>query len=244
MRYALFSDIHGNLEALQAVLEDISAESVDRLICLGDIVGYGASPNECVATVRDSGAEAIAGNHDHAATGQLDIEYFNDYATSAILWTRQALSAEARQYLERLPLEIVHPGIRIAHASPHRPGEWEYVLSTQEAARQFELFTEPICFVGHSHYPCLYRLDNGRVREMEFPDNEPLVLPDGCRHLVNVGSVGQPRDNNPQAAWALYEPDDRRLTLRRIDYPVEKAQARILETTLPPFLADRLAQGT
>jgi predicted phosphodiesterase len=218
MRYALFSDIHGNLEALQAVLADISNRSADRLICLGDIVGYGASPNECVEAVRASGALAIAGNHDHAATGQLDIGTFNEYATSAIRWTRQALSPESL-------------------------GQWEYVLSAREAARQFESFAEAICFVGHSHDPRVYRLEDGRVQELEFPDNAPLILPGGCRHLVNVGSVGQPRDNNPQAAWALYEPDDRRLTLRRVEYPVEQAQARILETSLPAFLAGRLARG-
>lgn len=243
MRYALFSDIHGNLEALKAVLNDIAGAAVDRLICLGDIVGYGASPNECVELVRGSGATVIAGNHDHAATGQLDIGYFNDYATEAILWTRRALSPGSLKYLEDLPLEITLPGVRVAHSSPCRPGEWEYVLSAREAARQFDCFPEPICFIGHSHYPSLYRLANGRVHEMDLPDNERLFLPDGSRHLVNVGSVGQPRDNNPRAAWVLFEPDDRHLTLRRIDYPVETAQARILDASLPTFLAGRLARG-
>lgn len=243
MRYALFSDIHGNLEALQAVLADIHTQQVDRLICLGDLVGYGASPNECVATVRGSGAEVIAGNHDQAATGQFDLGYFNENATSAILWTRQALSPEAREYLEALPLVITHPGMRVVHASPQNPGEWEYILSAHEAARQFRAFPELICFIGHSHFPRLYRLHNGRVRELNLPDDQPVELPADCRHLVNVGSVGQPRDSNPLAGWTLYESDEQRLTLRRVAYPVAEAQARILGTTLPSFLAGRLARG-
>jgi diadenosine tetraphosphatase ApaH/serine/threonine PP2A family protein phosphatase len=242
MQYAIFSDIHANLEALEAVLDDISQQGVGKLICLGDIVGYGASPNECVARVIGSGATVVLGNHDHAAIGVLDITYFNDYARAAILWTRAELTPASFEFLGGLPYVLTEPGVRFVHASPRVPEDWDYVLSIQQAVEQLESFEEPICFIGHSHYPGLYRQDGNRVMELEFPANTPVSLGAG-RHLVNVGSVGQPRDNDSRAAWALYDDETRTLTLRRVEYPVSTAQERILEAHLPTFLAHRLGAG-
>jgi diadenosine tetraphosphatase ApaH/serine/threonine PP2A family protein phosphatase len=242
MRYAIFSDIHANLDALEAVLEDIARLPVDELVCLGDLVGYGASPNECVFKVQESGARVIQGNHDQAAVGLKDIQYFNDYARAAILWTHEALSDENRKWLSVLPFVVTSPGVRFVHASPQDPEAWDYVLSLENAAEQLQSFDEPICFIGHSHYPGLFRKDGNRYMEMDFPPNETVKLPEG-KYLVNVGSVGQPRDNDWRAAWAEYDDTSRELTLHRLEYPVEVAQARILEAKLPSFLAHRLGSG-
>ncbi len=243
MRYAIFSDIHGNLQALQTVLADIREKKPDLLICLGDLVGYGASPNECIDEARASGAEILAGNHDHAATGQLDIQYFNDFARAAILWTRATLSDERLDFLAALPYVVRHPGVLAVHASPLDPEAWEYVLSLSEAARQIRAYEESICFIGHSHYPGLYCVKGGHVDELDLPDNEVVTLSRDCRYLVNVGSVGQPRDNDPRAAWALYDQVKGEVTLNRLDYDIDAAQSLILDAELPPFLASRLQVG-
>jgi diadenosine tetraphosphatase ApaH/serine/threonine PP2A family protein phosphatase len=243
MRFAIFSDIHGNLEALQAVLRDMEGVGFDHRICLGDLVGYGANPNECVESVQGTGAEVIVGNHDHAATGQLDVTYFNDYAKAAIGWTHNALRPENVAFLKSLPYVIVHPGMRCVHASPMEPEEWDYVLSVAEATKQLQAFEEPICFIGHSHYPGLYSLENSRVTEWDLPDNRAVNLKRSARYLVNVGSVGQPRDNDPRAAWVLYDQDAQEMTLRRVTYDIDGAQAKILAANLPPFLAARLEMG-
>jgi diadenosine tetraphosphatase ApaH/serine/threonine PP2A family protein phosphatase len=206
-------------------------------------LGYGANPNECVELVIGSGAEVLVGNHDHAATAQLDVQYFNDYARVAILWTREALTARSLEYLKGLPFVITHPGIRLVHSSPSNPADWEYVLSLSDAARQFAAFDEPICFIGHSHYPGLFRLLGSRTAEIDFPDNEAVILTVEARHLVNVGSVGQPRDNDPRGAWVLYDNERRELTLKRVDYAVKDAQAKILGAGMPAFLAARLEVG-
>jgi diadenosine tetraphosphatase ApaH/serine/threonine PP2A family protein phosphatase len=243
MKYAIFSDIHGNVDALDAVLDDILAASPDKLICLGDLVGYGASPNECVRKVRESGAEVVQGNHDQAAITLKDIQYFNDYARAAILWTHAALTEESTDYLSALPFVITVPGIRFVHASPLEPEQWEYVLSINQAAEQLEAFTEAICFIGHSHYPGLFRKDGARILQIDFPANETVQLAPEGRYLVNVGSVGQPRDNDWRAAWTEYDDTTRSIRLHRLEYPVDVAQARILEAGLPAFLAQRIGSG-
>ena len=246
MRWAIFSDIHGNLDALDAVLSDIESQKPDRMICLGDVVGYGATPNECVDRVRATGAEVLCGNHDHAATGQLVIDYFNDNARAAIEWTRQALTPESLAWLKERPYEVRHPGFLAVHASPTQPQAWDYILSAHAAAGEFDGFKEPLCFIGHSHFPVIYRQTGGaggRVSELEFPPNQPMALPMGARQIVNVGSVGQPRDNDPRAAWTLFDARAGTLELRRVEYPVQKAAERILAAGLPAFLAARLEVG-
>lgn len=246
MRWAIFSDIHGNLDALDAVLADIETRQPDHLICLGDVVGYGANPNECVARVRASGAEVLCGNHDHAATGQLVIDYFNDNARAAIEWTRNELTPESVAWLKERPYEVRHPGFLAVHASPAQPQAWDYVLSAHAAQAEFDGFKEPLCFIGHSHFPVIYRLTGGaggRVSEHEFPANQPVPLPMGARQIVNVGSVGQPRDNDPRSAWTLFDSRAGFIELCRVEYPVQEAARRILAAGLPPFLAARLEVG-
>ncbi|HEX7879652.1 MAG TPA: metallophosphoesterase family protein [Candidatus Eisenbacteria bacterium] len=250
MRWALFSDIHGNLEALEVVLDSIRKARVDRMVCLGDIVGYGASPNECVGLVKGSGATTIAGNHDHAALGLLDIGEFNDHARAAILWTQEAITPETAAWLREREMVVAEEGIRIVHASPGHPAEWNYILTPMDAAAEFRTFEEPVCFVGHSHVPGLFLGPSAEdaifayVQESMFPANEPITLPVGRRAILNVGSVGQPRDRDPRAAWLLYDDETGTVILNRLMYDLEAAQHRILEAGLPPFLAYRLGMGS
>jgi diadenosine tetraphosphatase ApaH/serine/threonine PP2A family protein phosphatase len=249
MRWALFSDIHGNLEALEVCLDSIRKARVDRLVCLGDIVGYGASPNECVGHVKASGAFTIAGNHDHAALGLIDIGEFNDHARAAILWTQEALSRETAEWLGERPMDLAEPGLRVVHASPGHPSEWNYILTPMDAAAEFRTFEESICFVGHSHVPGLFLGPApgdgafGFIQESMLPANEPVTLPVGRRAIVNVGSVGQPRDRDARAAWLLYDDQTGTVVLNRLPYAIEAAQERILDAGLPPFLAYRLGMG-
>ena len=242
MRTAFISDIHGNLDALQVVLDDIAAQSVDRIVCLGDIVGYGPEPNECVAKVREVCAHVVAGNHDYAALDRMDTLGFNEYARAAADWTAKALSEESKEYLNGLPLEVSDNGMRFVHASPLDPERWTYVLSFEEASRQFGAYEERLCFIGHSHLPVVIEKDGDDVRAYQYPE-DPFKLDDVRRYIVNVGSVGQPRDRDPRAGYTWYDHDQNAVFLRRLEYPVAAVQKKILDAGLPPFLAQRLAAG-
>lgn len=243
MRYALFSDIHGNLEALEAVLADIDREQPDVRLCLGDLVGYGASPNECVERVRGLGIEVLCGNHDHAALGRLDIEFFNENARTAMEWTRRVLTPENLTWLESRPYQSRQDGFLVVHASPGSPEAWDYVLNSADAAEEFRAFAEPLAFIGHSHFPIIYRCAGEIVTELEFPANVSFRLESGVRYIVNVGSVGQPRDSDPRAAWVLYDSERGSLELRRLVYPVARAAEKIVAAGLPAFLSARLEVG-
>ncbi len=245
MKTAFISDIHANLDALEVVLEHIDGQAVDRVICLGDIVGYGPQPNECVQRVRERCARAVVGNHDHAAVGLLDTLAFNEYARAAADWTSEALDGSAVEYLSGLPLSLELDGMRLVHASPEDPEAWTYVLSFHEAERQFRGFTERICFIGHSHLPVVIEEDgDGRLEALQFhAGGEPLSLAPERRYIVNVGSVGQPRDRDPRAGYTVYDDESFSVSLFRLEYPVEEVQRKVLAAGLPEFLAMRLAAG-
>jgi diadenosine tetraphosphatase ApaH/serine/threonine PP2A family protein phosphatase len=242
VRTAFISDIHANLEALDMVLADARAQRADRFVCLGDIVGYGPDPNDCVKRVQETCAITVVGNHDHAALGLLDTGGFNEYARAASDWTSRALEPSVRQFLETLPYDHVLDGMRLAHASPIEPERWTYVLSFEEARRQFSGYDERLCFIGHSHLPILIELEGYSVNAIPF-EAEAILLKPGARYLVNVGSVGQPRDRDPRAGYVVYDDAVDTVRLRRIDYPVEQVQEKILTQGLPPFLAQRLLAG-
>ncbi len=243
MRTGIISDIHANLDALKVVLDDLRAQNVDRVVCLGDIVGYGPEPNECVQRVQETCAFTVVGNHDYAALGRLDTLAFNDYARAAADWTSEALSPESRAFLEQLPLTKELDGMLLVHASPLAPEEWTYVLSYHEAERQFAAFTERLCFIGHSHLPVVVENTDGHVEALRYPNGDPLPLRAECRYLINVGSVGQPRDRDPRSAYVVYDSEADTVLLRRLEYPVREAQAKIIDAGLPPFLAFRLDSG-
>jgi diadenosine tetraphosphatase ApaH/serine/threonine PP2A family protein phosphatase len=241
MKYVIISDVHANLEALQAVRAEIERLSPDRVLNLGDIVGYGASPGECIEVCKQFVDVTVAGNHDFGVSGLTDIRYFNSYARQAVLWTARALSQEDIDYLGRLPLVHVEDGsFRIVHATPSEPGRWNYIFGREQASVEFAAFGETICFVGHSHQAGFFEIDqSGAVTR----DGNRLAVTAGKRYLINVGSVGQPRDGDPRAALCLYDPERGEAEIRRVPYDIEGAKRRILDAGLPPILANRLSHG-
>jgi diadenosine tetraphosphatase ApaH/serine/threonine PP2A family protein phosphatase len=241
MRYGIFSDIHGNLEALEAVLEELDRRQVDKRICLGDVVGYGPNPNECVELVRERADLVLAGNHDHAAIGRVDTTYFNIYARQAVEWTARQLTPESRAFLESLPFEQVMDDFTVVHSTPEEPERWDYLTSIGDALRNFPKFRGQACFIGHSHVPIIVAMRaNG---ECAVERRNPLHFVDGERYIINVGSVGQPRDMNPDAAFGIYEDDARKYELCRVPYDVAATQKKIINAGLPYFLAERLERG-
>jgi len=239
MKYAIISDIHGNHDALSAVLADVDAAGVDRVVCLGDVVGYGAQPRECIATLRERKIVTVAGNHDYAAIGKTPINYFNPFAKEATLWTRRVCTDEDKEWLRGLSLVEYLEDFTIVHGSLYAPENFEYVLTRFDAYLSFQLLETPVCFIGHSHVPMNY------VCTDAISDNEDLEIrlrADG-KLIVNVGSVGQPRDLNPQACYALYDRDEQLIRIRRVDYDVECAATKIREAGLPVALGERLRTG-
>jgi diadenosine tetraphosphatase ApaH/serine/threonine PP2A family protein phosphatase len=241
MRYAIISDIHGNIEALEAVLRDAEAQKADELLCLGDLIGYGADPNECIEAVRPAASVVIAGNHDWAAVGKLGLEYFNAAAKRAAEWTESVLTAENRRYVERLPLTAtVGDDVMLVHSSPSRPEEWMYVFHPGQAARDFSAFEQPFCFIGHTHQPAVFT-DNGGFHLGGALDRFRMGV--GTRYMVNVGSVGQPRDGNPKAAYCLFDTEKLTVSIRRVEYDVARSSMKIVRNKLPRSLAERLPLG-
>jgi len=237
---AVISDIHGNLEALEAVLEDAKRERVDAVICLGDVVGYGADPNACMERVSAESRATVLGNHDAAARDLRQAESFNEVAREAIRWTQEQLTDVNLGRLRSLPYEHVEANARFVHASPDDPPAWHYILTEQEAWNAFGACEESVCFVGHSHVPLRVVLNGGRLQLVESP---VLEMNGDMRALVNVGSVGQPRDGDWRAAYALYEPETGRVVARRVEYDLRTASSKILRAGLPEILARRLSQG-
>ena len=248
MRFLVLSDIHGNRFGLEAVLAAATGE-YDALLCLGDIVGYGAHPNECCALLRECSAQSLSGNHDAAALGLLDISWFNDNAAAAALWTRAQLTAENAAWLRRLPAQAEWPeySFQAVHGSLVQPWE-EYIVTRDEARPTLERMSQPLCFFGHTHvatvYECLdrpgrrYRLD-----ETPLPHGGRIEMESEVQYLVNPGSCGQPRDRNPQARYAIFDTRARVIEVRPVDYDIEAARRAIYDAGLPPFLGDRLLQG-
>ena len=242
MLRAVLSDIHGNLEALEAVLADVGRVGAAEILCLGDFVGYGASPNECLDRLRPVLAAAVTGNHDVAVCGHSRLGGFSSHAAQAARWTGTVLTPENLAYLESLPFEVRHAGALLVHASPAEPREWHYVLSVEEAREEFDCFEERLCLIGHSHYPGAFRLDERRG-EIGYSREPEVRLEAGCRFLVNVPSVGQPRDGDPRAGYLLWDDAQGQTRHVRVDYDFDSARQRILDAGLPRFLGDRLQWG-
>ena len=241
MRIAVFSDVHANLHALEAVLADIDAGGFDELWCLGDVVGYGPRPNECSAIVRERADLCLAGNHDLVVLGKIPMILFADDAGVAARWTQGVLDDEARAFLETLEPLATRPGVELFHGSPRDP-VWDYVLSEDAARESFAATTEPLVLVGHSHIALELASDGLRLLGGKADGGMNIDL-GGPRRLLNPGSVGQPRDGDPRAGWLEIDNDERRATFRRTDYPVELTQAEMREAGLPEILAERLEHG-
>lgn len=246
MRYLILSDIHANWEALEAVLAQARG-AYETVVCCGDLVGYGADPNRVVNWAREHCAAVVRGNHDKAAVGLEDLEWFNPVAREAALWTERALSVENLSYLRALPQGPRQVGpFQLLHGSPL--DEDDYLLTAQEAAGLVDYLEAEVSFFGHTHLQGVFVLDGELVGWREKPqppaDGLTIQLEEGPLYLVNPGSVGQPRDEDPRAAYALWCPEERRLELRRTPYAIEVAQAKILRAGLPGVLAERLAWGS
>lgn len=238
----VISDIHANLVALDAVLAD--AGTVDEIWSLGDIVGYGPKPRECLDLVRSLNPTiSVVGNHDYAAIGRIPLADFNPVARAASQWTATQLDLEHVRYLEDLPLKQTSGAVTIIHGSPRFP-IWEYVYNARVAAKSFPAFDSELCFLGHTHVPMFVTepeaLDAG---EAHHPEADEELTVNKYRYIVNPGSVGQPRDGDPRAAYALYNPDSKRITFRRVRYAVETTQAQMREVGLPDPLVMRIARG-
>ena len=240
MRIVILSDIHSNLEALEAVLSAGDELGAEAVYCLGDVVGYGASPNECVARIRERAAICLAGNHDHAAVNLLDAGGFNEDARRAVSWTARALTPENADYLRGLPLTHRTRDVLYVHASPSEPGAWDYILRLEDARYEFEQSPTRLCFFGHTHRQIAYESRDGHVGHTGSGD---FRANDGARYLVNVGSVGQPRDGDPRAAFTVYDEEQESVRFVRVEYDIQKAAKRIAEAGLPDLLAYRLLLG-
>jgi diadenosine tetraphosphatase ApaH/serine/threonine PP2A family protein phosphatase len=239
-RTAIISDIHGNLHALDAVMDAIGGLGSDRIVCLGDIVGYGARPAECVARVREACETVLLGNHDAVACGKSPPDHFNPVARAAIEWTREELSGEDTRWLAALPLVHREGALTLTHATVTCPEEWEYVLSPIDAAVEIDACDTALLFYGHTHHPYVFTrrtegADRRRVRDLELVPGE--------RCMINVGSVGQPRDGDPDACFLLLDERARRIEYHRIPYDIEATQREILAAGIPRELATRLSFG-
>ena len=240
MRYGIFGDIHSNLEAFEVVLGALNRHKVDKLICVGDIVGYGAEPDRCVEKIRSMAIATAAGNHDWASVGKSDINYFDSHAREAVLWTGRTLKSENKRYLDKLPLVIEKNDFQLVHGSLNEPAEWHYILNLNEADESFSLMKKSLLFIGHSHRPIIFA--KGREK-IAYSFTSRLSIKEGVKYIINVGSVGQPRDGDPRAGYVLFDDEKKEITYKRIAYPVEKAQAKIRAAGLPEIEAARLPDG-
>ena len=240
MRIGIFSDIHANLEALETVLGDIAARPAADIVCLGDFVGYGASPNECLARLRPEIEAAVMGNHDKASIDPAAALSFNPEAAVSAVWTGERLEGEHAEYLRALPWSVAWRGTRLVHSSPSQPAEWNYVFSPLDALHEMAHCDEAVCFVGHSHYPGTFELDAMRAR---YTRDRLIPGRRDRRYLIVVPSVGQPRDGDWRAGYLLWDDEQWTFEHVRLEYDVEGAMGRIRAAGLPSHLADRLKRG-
>jgi len=243
MRYAIIADIHANLAAFLAVLEDIQQQGeVAKLWCLGDVVGYGPDPHECIELLRQTEHVCIAGNHDWAAIDKISSAEFNPDAAAACHWTTKQLKAADVVYLQNLPLTIEEGDFTLVHGSPREP-IWEYLISPSTAKESFAHFKSKYCLVGHSHMPLVFsQTENGDFTASQLQSNIGLVLGRN-RLIINPGGVGQPRDGDPRASYAIYDSESRQVRLYRVAYDIRTTQDRMVERGLPMRLVARLSYG-
>ena len=235
MKLRVISDVHGNIHALERVLADPPGISADMTICLGDVVGYGAFPSECIALVRNSCEVVVAGNHDLGVAGALPAGHFNTAGASAIRWIRPKMTAGELKWLEGLPLQASHDALFLCHSDPSNPGGWIYIRDAVRAGMAMEAHPGRVCLIGHTHMPGCWTGTGGFSEEQTGPL--------GATGVLNCGSVGQPRDRDPRAAYMLVDTDKRSWMHARVEYDIAAAAGAILEAGLPSILAERLYEG-
>jgi len=243
MKYGLISDIHANVEAFSVVLGELKAEKVDRFIFLGDIVGYGANPHECLGMlqdlIKDPGCLYVAGNHDSSVCGLSGTENYNPYARESIFWTQHQLDAADMKFLSQMKLVEQEENFTIVHANLINPLGWGYIMDIDDAYPNFKLFDDQICFIGHSHKPVVFAANE----IVDWYLKEKFPIEKKHKYIINVGSVGQPRDGNPKACYGIYDTTTSIIEIKRVSYDIEKAQKKIIDAGLPRLLAQRLSVG-
>jgi predicted phosphodiesterase len=239
MRYAILGDVHANLEALSAVLEDASQQGVTHYACTGDVVGYNADPKPCLQIIQRLKCKVVQGNHDYYAGCNESMELFTSRARKSIDWTRKQLSPFDRKYLRQLPMILDEENFTLVHSSLSNPHRWSYIFRSKAAEANFRNQFNPVCFFGHTHVPLAFI--KGKTIEKDF--YETLHIQPGLQYLINVGSVGQPRDRNPKSAYVIYDLDEQTITMRRVEYAIENTQKKIRAAGLPFRNALRLANG-
>lgn len=241
MRYGIFSDIHSNLEAFEAVIKAYQKEKIDKYFCLGDVVGYGANPNECVDLLRALPAVAVAGNHDWASVDYLSLENFNDNAKEAVIWTKRRLSESNKDFLRGLELVYSRDNYILVHASLNEPQIFNYLLTVNDCRMTFELLKSQACFIGHTHIPIVFV--RNEQRDSYYEDTDKIRLEPGNKYVINVGSVGQPRDRIASAAFCVWDTKKLEVEIKRAPYNIFIARQKIVDNGLPAFLGDRLLTG-
>jgi predicted phosphodiesterase len=242
MRIAIISDIHSNFIALQAVIADIdqNEDKIDKIVCLGDVIGYGPAPNECVHLIKERSSFCLMGNHDHAIIGKENLAYFNPFAKEAVLWSQKQLSEETIEFLEHLPFEKVENHCTYVHSSPLEPKEWTYVLSKNDAHIQFQYLSTQLCFIGHTHVAGIFRQKNNSINYLL---ERKINIKEDEKYIINVGSVGQPRDFDPRSSYGILDLQKQLVEYRRIPYDIETTQVNMEKFGLPQYLIDRLSYG-
>lgn len=243
MKYGIFSDIHSNKEAFEVVLKALEKEKIDHYVFLGDLVGYGAEPKACIEMMKKlislHPCSYVAGNHDYAVCGQTPYHTYVKYAVEVIEWTKTQLNASDMEFLSQMPLIHSLGDFIGVHANLVSPGDWGYVLDIDDAYLNFSLLDNQICFIGHSHRPICFTASS----TIDWQENKKIKIQEGTKYIINVGSVGQPRDGNPQLSFAIYDTNRKTVEVKRLDYEIRSVQEKIVKAGLPRILADRLSIG-
>jgi len=241
MRYGIFSDVHSNLEALEAVIAAYRKEAIDKYLCIGDVVGYAANPNECVQKVKALAMIALAGNHDQASVNLLSIDYFNPQASEAIIWTKDNLNEQSNFFLEPLKLVYKNEDLTLVHGTLDNPKEFNYMTDDYTASKTFKLLETNVCFVGHTHVTEVFIQDKNK--RIYYSNEKSMAIDRENKYIINVGSVGQPRDGDTSAAYCIYDTNQEIVQIERVGYDIETARKKIYDAGLPRFFGDRLLVG-
>lgn len=240
MRYGIISDIHANLEALTAVIDALQSQRINGYLCCGDIVGYGANPHECIELVKSLNAFCVAGNHDWAAIDRMDMSWFSFSAQKSLEWTKQQLTKDDGDFLRSLELIVKTEDFILVHSGLREAGRFHYVYSINQALDMFSLIDRKICLVGHTHAPTIFKKAASYI---DMVGSFEFALEKDCQYIVNVGSVGQPRDYDPRAAFGIFDSVAKTISIKRVPYDIQKTQEKMTAAGLPQSLVERLAIG-
>jgi len=241
MRYGFFSDVHANEEALRAAIKDFESEKLDKLFFLGDAVGYGPSPNECVSLIDEITDIKIMGNHDYAALGLIETDLFNHFAQESMEWTMAQLDDKSRKIMSEFVPDYRFRLFHLVHSTPREPHNWNYLLDLDEAEDNFPYFSKQVCLIGHSHRPAIIK--KYQDRHCFLIEEEETVIEIGFKYIINIGSIGQPRDGTSKGCYLIYDTKNKLAKLKRVEYDVKKTQAKMRKMKLPGYLIDRLSVG-